>query len=263
MKKIILQLLLLIVLFAGTWAALSTIPFVRIFKLSEKVNIDEESLGDIIWKTIEETETIVKDKALNDTLQFLKNNLCAANQLPGNSIRLYVIENSDVNAFALPNNRLVVYTGLIRKCKNAEELSAVMAHEIAHLQKKHVMKKLVKEAGIALIAAITGGSGSNEVIRQIIQMLSSSAYDRKLEEEADQTGAAYLCKSGIDPVHMANFFIRMSEKDDLPEVLDWISTHKDSKDRAAAILKQRKQLSCKNDFQFDSVRWMKVQEAVK
>ena len=125
------------------------------------------------------------------------------------------------------------------------------------------MKKLVKEAGIALIAAITGGSGSNEVIRQIIQMLSSSAYDRKLEEEADETGAAYLCKSGIDPVHMANFFTRMSEKDDLPEVFDWISTHKDSKERAAAILKQRKKLSCKNDFQFDSVRWMKVQEAVK
>lgn len=263
MKKIILQVLLLIVLFAGTWAALSTIPFVRIFNLSEKVNIDEEALGDMIWKTIEETETIVKDKALNDTLQYLKNNLCAANQLPGDSIQLYVIENSDVNAFALPNNRLVVYTGLIRKCKNAEELSAVMAHEIAHLQKKHVMKKLVKEAGIALIAAITGGSGSNEVIRQIIQMLSSSAYDRKLEEEADQTGAVYLCKSGIDPVLMANFFIRMSEKDDLPEVLDWISTHKDSKDRAAAILKQRKQLSCKNDFQFDALRWAKVQDAVK
>lgn len=102
MKKIILQVLLLIVLFAGTWAALSNIPFVKIFNLSEKVNIDEEALGDMIWKTIEETETIVKDKALNDTLQYLKNNLCAANQLPGDSIRLYVIENSDVNAFALP-----------------------------------------------------------------------------------------------------------------------------------------------------------------
>ncbi|MFZ9718170.1 MAG: M48 family metalloprotease [Chitinophagaceae bacterium] len=125
------------------------------------------------------------------------------------------------------------------------------------------MKKLLKEAGIALISAITGAGGNNEIIREVIKMLSSSAYDRSLEDEADQTGADYLCNTGIDPIHMANFFLRLSEKDDLPEMLDWISTHKDSKERTAAILQLRKKINCSNHFNFSAAAWESVQQAAQ
>lgn len=263
MKKSLLQLLVILLLFFGLWAALSTIPFVEKFKISEKTEVNETKLGDLIWGTIQETETIVKEKALNDTLRALKNRICKANNLPADSFRLYIIESSEVNAFALPNHRLVIYTGLIEKCNNAEELCAVMAHEMAHIEKKHVMKKLLKEAGIALISAITGAGGNNEIIREVIKMLSSSAYDRSLEDEADQTGADFLCKTGIDPIHMANFFLRLSEKDDLPEMLDWISTHKDSKERAAAILQLRKKINCTYHFTFTAEAWESVQQAAQ
>lgn len=262
MKRVWYQLLLLLVLFFGTWRLLSSINFMKIFDIEKKVAVNEKKLGDIIWEVIAKTEHVVKDTSVNNNLQLLKQQICNANGIPADDIHVYVIEKEEVNAFALPNRRIVIYSGLMAACQNAEELCSVMAHEIAHITGNHVMKKMMKEAGITLVSAVMG-SGNTEVVREIIQLLSSSAYDRSLEKEADMQAAVYLCKAGIDPENMANFFLRLAKNEKLPQAASWISTHPHSRERAANILQWKQQHNCLTGFQFEAARWQVLQDKLR
>ena len=61
----------------------------------------------------------------------IKNRLCTANGINDSSITLHILVRDEVNAIALPDRHLVVYTGMIRYCKSPEELSSVLAHKSA------------------------------------------------------------------------------------------------------------------------------------
>ena len=86
----------------------------------------------------------------------------------------------------MPGRHLIIYTRLIQDCKNANELTGVMAHEIAHMEHAHVMKKMIKESGLTLLLSIAGGNVGGEVVKGILRKISSTAYDRSLESDADE-----------------------------------------------------------------------------
>src|SRR5690606_22581823 len=117
----------------------------------------------------------------------LLDHLCRENQIDRKKIKLHVLRKSDINAFALPDNHLVFYSGLIESAHSEAEVLGVMGHELAHLEKRHVMKKLAKELGLTAIITMTTGNKGGQTIQQVVKLLSSSAYDRELEREADKT----------------------------------------------------------------------------
>ena len=102
------------------------------------------------------------------------------------------------------------------------------------------MKKLVKEIGLEMLFAMAGGDAGFEIARETGKTLSSSAFDRKHEREADEYAVEILAQSNVDPQHLSNFFFRLSQKHNLPEELAWISTHPDTKERAADIITRKK-----------------------
>jgi predicted Zn-dependent protease len=152
-----------------------------------------------------------------------------------------VIKSHEVNAFALPDYNMVIYTGLIDYAKNAEEVAGVMAHEIGHMEKNHVMKKLGKEIGIAMLWTIAGGDAGFEIMKETARVLSSSAFDRSQETEADLFAVEMMAKANIDPENLGSFLFRLNQNNDLPDELVWISTHPDSKERAAEIIAKKKE----------------------
>jgi beta-barrel assembly-enhancing protease len=244
MKKIIPEFIVLLGLFFGTWFLLNRVDFMKRFKIKERIDVNEKKLGDALWNAYSKNVTIINNRQLTDSVERLKELLCIKSAIDPGSIQLYIVANEEVNAFAMPNSRLVLYTGLIKNCSNAEELCGVMSHEIAHIQKDHVMKKLAKEAGVTILSTIADGPAAGKVVRQLIEYITSTAYDRSLETEADMTGIRYLCNAGIDPGNLAAFFLRISKETSLPEMLNWISTHPDSKDRAEAIMEKQKTMNC-------------------
>ena len=125
---------------------------------------------------------------------------------------------------------------MIQDCKKTEALQGVLGHEIAHIEKNHVMKKLSKEIGYSVLLAAAGGSKTGEVTRQIFKTLSSTAYDRKLEKEADITSVNYMIKAKIDPKPMADFMYQMAQDNQSEKYMEWISDHPDSEERAKYIL---------------------------
>lgn len=198
----------------------------------------EQTLGESIWEDIQHTQQPIHDQAAMKALDRLLFRICAANGIDTTNLRWHLVQNPEVNAFALPGRRLVVQSGLIHNAQGADEVAGVLAHELAHVQKGHVRRKILKEAGLSLLMTwISGGIGiGNSKFHELAMVLSSTAFDRKYESEADGVAVMYLQKAGIHPGGLASFMDRLasSEKTN-PAAPEWFSTHPASPKRAARI----------------------------
>lgn len=218
------------------WFLLAQIDYITFFKIDKAKSATEKGVGDMIWDQIKTTENIVIDDSITNTLDKLLKPLCKENGIVRDSLKVHIIQKDEVNAFALPDGHLVVYSGLIEASKNEQALIGVLGHEIAHIEKDHVMKKLSKEIGFSVLMSVTTGGNSGGVIKEIMHTLSSTAYDRSLEKEADITSVEYMLNAKIDPRPFADFLYDMSFDNKFESALSWISTHPESEARAKYIL---------------------------
>jgi len=253
MGKLVLQFALIVGSFFGVWFLLSQINYVDGDDVQQFAKANEKRLGTLILKALRSTGKETRSVELKSFVDSIGFRVCENTTTNFDSIKVHIIRNSEVNAFALPDHHMVIYTGLIEDATNAEEVAGVMAHEIAHMEKNHVMKKLVKEVGLSMLFAIVGGDAGGEIIKQTAHTLTSSAFDRTQEQEADDFAVDAMSKANIDPENLANFLFRLSQRgDDMPDELVWLSTHPDSKERAAEILKKKKLLK------FDTIPVLKT-----
>lgn len=235
-NKTIIQGVVIISAFFLIWFGFSQLDFMKIFKVNERTANVERKIGDMIWHQIEETEEIITNDTIIKSLDKLLKPICDANAIDRDSLKIHIIKKEEINAFALPNNHLVVYTGLIEDCKKQEALQGVLGHEIAHIENHHVMKKLSQEIGYSVLLASAAGSNGARMAREILKALSSSAYDRSLEKEADIESVKYLIKANIDPKPMADFMYQMAQEKRINKNMYWIADHPESEERAKYIL---------------------------
>lgn len=245
--KILTQFAVLLVAFFTVWYVLSQFDYLEEDEVREFAKVNEQKLGKLILETITATNESIKNEKINAVIDSIKVRICRTKTIDCEKIKIHIIHNSEINAFALPDNHMVIYTGLIEYAEHAEEVAGVMAHEIGHMEKNHVMKKLVKEIGLEMLFAMAGGDAGFEIARETGKTLSSSAFDRRHEHEADEYAVEILALANIDPQHLSNFFFRLSQKHHLPEGFAWISTHPDTKERAADIIKKKKEYSYRKD----------------
>ena len=222
--KTLKQAAVSVLVFGAVLFAFSRVDWLNTFGLKETVV--EDKLGELWWDVYSSDAAFVDDSLRVLPVDSLLDALCRANDIDRSAIFLHLVEDEEVNAFACPGNHLVVNTALLDSCHNADELSGVMAHELAHLTQGHVMQKLVKEIGLSALVVMTSGSGGTETLGEVARVLTSTAYDRTLESEADALAVHYLLAAGID---------RLSAEEDLPALAEWISTHPGSAERARRI----------------------------
>lgn len=231
----------MIALFVGIWIGVSQINWVKLFKVEYVGGEVSKELGNLYWRYFRGLDEEVLDSTVVHRLDSLLERCCTPNGIDTGSIKLHVLSDSDVNAFTLPDGHLVVYTGLLEQTKTDAQICGVLCHEIAHHEKDHVMKKLIKEIGLAsLLFNATGGNG--DFIVESIRTLTSTAYDRELEREADKLAVNYMVTAGIDPDGLAQF---LEQLDTLQSsginIPTWISTHPDNVERIEAIRSQSKE----------------------
>jgi beta-barrel assembly-enhancing protease len=257
MKKIIIHLITTLALFLGLWYILSNINFVSWLKIEEFSKSSEEKLSQIIIDAHKKESKEITDEKITELIDSIKNRICIANQIDYTKTTIYIFENSDINAFALPANKIIIYSGLIKYCSTPEELASVLAHELAHIEQKHIVKKLISEIGFSVLNSIIGGEKNAEVIKALLRNISSNSYSRELEDEADLFAVNYLINAQIDPEHYANLLYRLAfEKGDVPNYLKWVSTHPETKERATKILELRKEKTFTADPLFNSEDWI-------
>jgi beta-barrel assembly-enhancing protease len=249
MQKAILQLLAIVATFLLLWFGFSRINWRKQLKIDEVNQSSEEKIGDLFWESINATEKEIKQPTVTQPIDSLVKSLCSSNSIDYKKLKIHIVEKDEINAFALPNNHLVVYSGLIKDCGNEAELLGVLGHEIAHIEKHHIFKKLVKEIGLATIISITTKGGNNVAVKKAIELITSSSYDRTLEREADITSVDYLLKAEINPEPFANFLYRMSsDEKNMPKQIYWITTHPESKERAEDIIAYIKNKTVQNNY---------------
>jgi len=241
MKKIIIQFLILAIAFFGLWFALSQFHFTGYFKVKSLSRSTEEKLGNVMIDYLNKTEQQVDSDSVLTILKRIEGRICRYNNIDSSAIKLYVFRNKEVNAFALPGKKLILYSGIIGDSQNPEELSSVVAHEIAHMKHRHVIKKLTKEFGISMLMVLASSDAGTQIVKELLKVISSTSFDREMEREADSSATGYLIRAHIDPRHFSDFLFRISrEKTGIPENFEWINTHPDTKERIAAIIKLRR-----------------------
>jgi len=237
MRKILLEFLLFVFLLFSVWFLLSKVDWMTIFRVEKATQNMEEKVGDLFWKFLKKSENEITADSIIAPVDSILYRICIKNKIDRKGIKFHLVRKDEINAFAFPNNHLVLYSGLINGCENEAELCGVLCHEIAHMEKRHIMNKLIKDFGLSVLVSMSAGNGNSEMIKAAIKRLSSNAYDRTLESEADMTAVEYLFQANIDPEPFANFLYRLSDKDiNSPVQLQWISTHPDSKERAGKII---------------------------
>ena len=261
--KAILRILGAVVFFVGSWLLLAQVNWVEHFGVKEITESSEEKLSEFIKEHIERSEEVIRDKEVLNTIDSILNTITKDNFINKDDIKVIVVNNEVVNAYALPSEYMVLNSGLIKACNSAEALAGVMAHELGHIQMQHVKKKLLKEVGVAVLVSSTSGGGG-EVIQQITKTLSSTAYDRSLEEEADEKAVTYMINAEIDPEPLAEFFYELSMKEpEFMSKLDWVSTHKNSEERAEEIVTRLKSESYDVRPVLQPGSWKALQEKLK
>lgn len=148
----------------------------------------------------------------------------AARLAPGADVRVRVVDLGMVNAAALPGGQIVVFRKLIDEASGPDELAGVLAHEIGHVEERHVTKAMVREMGVGLVVAMLGGTTGGNVD----QVLSLN-YGRGAESEADAYAINAMAQASISPRGAAAFFERLAGDERrlgrVGEAFGYLSTH--------------------------------------
>jgi len=117
-----------------------------------------------------------------------------------------VIDSEGINAFAAPGGYVVITLGLYNLLENEAQLAGILAHEIAHVVRKHHLKALQKtmkrEFWSDLGVKVVGDKESREKLKKLINsgvQLYASGLDRKYEYDADLRGVVLAARAGYDP----------------------------------------------------------------
>lgn len=165
-------------------------------------------------------------------LEAMKTRLVGGRDL-GYEIELRVFDHEMVNAFAAPGGQIVLFRGLIDEAENAEEVAAVLGHEIGHVVARDPTRFTLRAAGSAgILSLILGDVTGGTVIAAAGEHVLQIAYTREAEAAADDFAYGLLNEAGISTAPMAGFFDRIAKMTDL--LPEYLSSHPLSAGRAEA-----------------------------
>ncbi len=194
---------------------------------------------------------LIRDAGVEYALEELAAPLMTAAGLPGGRTPVLVVNDMTPNAFVIDGRAIFVHAGLILRLRTAEELQAVIAHEIAHITNGHITRRqlnaqnarLTSLMGLALGAAAGALTGEGTAALGVAAGSAGSArnvffaHTREEEAAADRSGMRFLARAGVDPMAMARVMELFAGQEDLiPSRQDaYLRTHPLSRDRLRAI----------------------------
>ncbi len=208
----------------------------------------ERRLGRAFMQSVRKSLPVDDDPLLNDYIVALGNGLVASSGTGAGSYTFFLIDQPVINAFAGPGGYVGVYAGLVLATQSEGELAAVMAHEIAHVTQRHLMRSIENQSQLALptlavlvAAAILGAQVSGDVAAAAVTGIQAASVQQQInftrdnEKEADRVGIVTLSKAGHDPFSMAGFFERLSKESRAQEnnAPEFLRTHPVNTNRIA------------------------------
>lgn len=190
-------------------------------------------MGATAFLQLQEEVPVTKDPVVNQYVDCVAKAITA--QLKGErSWEVLVFNDDSANAFALPGGKIGVHTGLLKVARNQDQLATVIGHEVGHVLAGHsnerVSTSFATNAGLQVVAALTGGSGSAEQ-QLAMGLLGVGAqygillpFSRVQESEADIIGLRLMAQAGFDPRASVALWENM-EKAGGGQPPEFLSTH--------------------------------------
>jgi len=168
---------------------------------------DEKKLGQEFYDKMAKNDFLIQEKRMNNYITRVGTTVLNCVKNPLFDYRFSIVKDSSVNAFATPGGYVYVNRGLIALVDTEGELAAVLAHEIAHVNARHIAEMVNKatKVNIATLLAVIAGAflGGGGDLSAAIMGFSLAAsqtmalkYSRDHEEEADRYGMSYLVQAG-------------------------------------------------------------------
>lgn len=233
---------------------------------------NEHKIGQAWARVLRGSAPLLDDPITYSYLYDLLWQLTAHSQLQDRRLELIVLDNPTLNAFAVPGGVVGIHGGLLLSAKKEDELSSVIAHELAHLSQRHFAAQLEETRrnrpftlatmlASILIAAADTQAGVAAITSSIAAQQSSRlAFSRQNEKEADRIGMQNLAAAGIDPHAMPRMFSRMQQAQRFQGARppEFLLTHPVTESRIADSLNRASQLptspAAKLSLDFDIVR---------
>jgi Zn-dependent protease with chaperone function len=148
------------------------------------------------------------------------------------SFDIRISSSEDVNAFALPGGIIVMNRGLLMRATSVEEVAGVLAHEMAHVERRHTLRSLAGRLGFLggfILLNIILSPDAAVLVGKSLEV-AQLKYSRDDEREADEFGHKFLLNAGIDPAGMISFFKKLGETEK-----GILGDHKSATSKAAKI----------------------------
>jgi predicted Zn-dependent protease len=167
---------------------------------------------------------------------------------PKYAYRFTVANYREINAFALPGGPVWVHRGLIQRAGNEAQVAGAIAHEIAHVARRHaadqLTKMMVANWGLGLLGAVlgnTGGAGPAQVAAGLFTNGLFLKFNRDDERDADRVGLQIMTKAGWDGRGMIQLLqlIGRESRRDPAGMGAFLSTHPSPQDRVTGLQAQR------------------------
>src|SRR5690348_617501 len=233
----------------------------------------EVELGTQYSQQINAQLPIVQDPEVNRYINVLGDSiarLTARGDLPW---QFFVVNSSEVNAFAVPGGFIYVNRGLIERARNLSELAGVLGHEIGHVVERHSIKQMQQQqgaqVGLTLGCILTGMCGSQAAAAAINVGGTAlfAKFSRDDEAQADSVGIENVIRAGISPKGIPEMFqILLDERQTNPGAVEtWFGTHPTEESRISDTERQiaRFDPAILRSLTYDSPRFHEFQQRVR
>ncbi len=263
-KSILLDVLKISVVLGLVWLAFAYFSGKLNTDLDLSISVaNEEKLGKVLVDDVLLNDSKIKletNPIVDSAVQAITKRLVKSIGLTDYQYTIRVIKSEEINAFTMPGGNIFVYTGLLKFAESPDEVAAVLAHEIGHAENKHVVKRLAKELGVALLFSILSG-GDAVVLNEVARTATSTVFDREQEREADDYCMSLMEKAKLNPKSLATFFRRVDEMTgDVDNNMEIIMTHPNNNSR----IKNALEYKLKPNFKTESfnMNWQRVIDSV-
>lgn len=214
----------------------------------EKPPLESDEAG--LWMMMDKIEANLKssgrleaDPELNRAVRAI---VCRLAPEQCADIRVYIVSTPHFNATMAPNGSMQIWTGLMLRAQNEDQLAFVIGHELGHFQKRHALTRwrtARDTSGVmAFLTLVTAGAGVGFVgpLAQLAALSAIYAYSRDQEREADEVGFHLMARAGYDPREAARIWKNLVAEREAyrkPEEIVFFATHPSPPERIAALEK--------------------------
>lgn len=211
----------------------------RLFKIGEKREIE---MGKEIAAELDKQYGTEEDARITS----IGKKLAAVCDRPKLPYTFKILKMPDPNAFACPGGPIFITKALLDKMKDDNELASVLAHEVAHVAKRHSMKEYEKAMSAAMLinigmAAAGTGQDANTVVGVGFRLIQNGR-SRSDEHQADEYGVRYADAAGFDPKAFISMFETLKSLSGGKEPPKILSTHPPTNDRIENVKKTMKKI---------------------